>query len=150
MNAQVQRGMYLVRPHYLALWISGFISGAVWPFSQGPTTTELHLLTTELRTTRVVLEENQDSGCRADLHSEIRYSTGLRVVLQGATVLQLALYLWVCCQPCRRHRRLEDRPVDPKPETSSSESDSVVPPVVQERKGPVRPSDLKKYHGRSK
>eukprot|EP00438_Fugacium_kawagutii_P013876 Skav219715 [mRNA] locus=scaffold301:27192:31400:+ [translate_table: standard] len=139
--------MFLGRPHYIALWVSGFITGAVWPYSQGPSTADLQILTSELRVTRVAIEESIDHSCKAELHTEIRYSAGLRVALQGLTVLQVLLYLWVCLRPCCRSQRVQARPVEPNPVSSSSESEVSTSVPVVERKGPVRPSDLRKLHG---
>ena len=146
--AQVQQEMVGVRPLHLIVWFTGFLSGSLWPHTSGPSTSDLSLLSQELRTTRIALEENSDHSCRAELHSEIRYSAGLRVTLQGLTLLQAAVYLWVCFRRCCRSQTQQDRPGVQTFESSSSESEGVVPePTVSKSKGPVRPSDLKRIHG---
>ncbi|CAL1143013.1 unnamed protein product [Cladocopium goreaui] len=95
--------MFAARGH---LALAGFVGYAIGRFGSqetGLAAIDLHSLKTELKVTRLALEETASHTCQAELHSEIRYSSSLRVVLQGCLVLQFALFIWSCC--CLRIRR---------------------------------------------
>ena len=141
--------MFAARGHLALVGLVGYAIGRFGSHETGLTAIDLHSLKTELKVTRLALEEASSHTCQAELHSEIRYSSSLRVVLQGSLVLQIALFIWSCC--CLRIRRTA-RAAPPVKQEASSSSSSENSPVVSlqpVQKGPIRPSDLKKQDGRS-
>ena len=141
--------MFAARGH---LALAGFVGYAIGRFGSqesGLAAIDLHSLKTELKVTRLALEETASHTCQAELHSEIRYSSSLRVVLQGCLVLQFALFIWSCC--CLRIRRAARAtpPVQQEASSSSSGEDSPIVSLQPVQRGPIRPSDLKKQDGRS-
>ena len=117
--------MFAARGH---LALAGFVGYAIGRFGSqetGLAAIDLHSLKTELKVTRLALEETASHTCQAELHSEIRYSSSLRVVLQGCLVLQQ------------------------EASSSSSGEDSPIVSLQPVQRGPIRPSDLKKQDGRS-